>query len=208
MTANGPVPISEEVLLLVEGRDEKGFFLELCHRTGVTDLQIVIYGGKYNLANFLKTLRLAPGFDSVKYIGLVRDADERSDSAFQSVCSALSSANVPIPSEPLVLTANTPRVAVMIMPPSGVAGCLETLLWQIIEAEEIARCIEDYVGCARVPTTGNRQVKAKVHTYLAAQPTAGLKIGEAAKAGYWDFDHPALGPLKDLVRTLSSPAPC
>ena len=90
------------------------------------------------------------------------------------------------------------------MPPERSTGCLETLLWETIKTDGIAECIEDYLECAQIPTLGNRRAEAGVYAYIAANREPGLKIGEAARAGFWNLDHPALLPVKRFVVALAA----
>ena len=45
--------------------------------------------------------------------------------------------------------------------------------------------------------------KTQLYTYFSvSNKFTGLKIGESAKAGAFDWDHPKLDPLKDFVRCM------
>jgi hypothetical protein len=44
--------------------------------------------------------------------------------------------------------------------------------------------------------------KAQAHAFLATLDKPDLRLGEAAVAGYWDFDHPAFDALKAFVAAL------
>lgn len=202
MGPDKPVIITEPAILLVEGKDDQGFFLQLFDRTGVGAIQIIRYGGTSELRDYLKTLPLLPGYERVERIGIIRDADESADNAFKSVCHALANADLPVPPGLAELSTGTPMVAAMIVPPGLSTGCLETLLWQTVEATEAATCATEYVDCAGVSTSGNKRDKARVHAYVAVQKKPGLKIGEAAKAKYWDLDHAAILPVSAFLRKL------
>ena len=58
---------------------------------GLNDLRIEPFGGRNNLRKFLKTFRARPFFtrNLVDSIGIIRDADDDGNAAFQSVCEAL-----------------------------------------------------------------------------------------------------------------------
>ena len=202
MDRSQPVEITETALLLVEGRDDEEVLRRLCDHIDVGGIQILGYGGRYGLRDYLKTVRLLSGYERVERIGIVRDADDGADNAFRSVCGALANAGLPVPSQPRRLSDGVPRVSTMIVPPDRPTGCLETLLWLTIETAETAECIDKYMDCARIPASGNRRDKAKVYAYVAVQRQPGLKIGEAAKAGYWNLDHSALLSVKDFLKSL------
>ena len=195
-------PISKERLLLVEGKDEEGFFGGLCCKEGFSNIQIIPYQGRDNLGNFLKTLVSLPRFEKVQSLGITRDADEDSAAAYQSVLTSLTKAGLPRPEDTAVKGAN-PETVVIILPPSRREGCLETVLWETIKTTSTADCIRDYVACTEIPE-GNRRAKAMVHTYLARMNKPGLKIGEATLAGYWDLSHIALNSLKTFLSKLAA----
>ena len=141
-------------------------------------------------------------FEEVLVLGVTRDADDDSQAAYQSTRAQLAKVGLPLPGNPAAKGA-TLRVEVMILPPEQQKGCLENVLWETVATTSTAGCTRDYVACAEIPE-GNRRAKAMVHAYLATKPTPGLKIGEAAKAGYWELNHNALDPLKRFLSKLEA----
>lgn len=202
MVRTKPVSIKEAGLVLVEGKDDQKFLHRLSDHMELRGLQILSYGGKDTLRDYLRTIRRLPGYESVQHLAIVRDADDNAENAFRSVRSALVDAELPDPPRPDEM-ASLPRVglkvSVMIIPPGFQRGCLETLLWQIIKTASSANCISEYIDCAEIPARGTRRDRAKVHAYIAAQHKPGLKIGEASRAGYFDLDHAALRPVKTFL---------
>ena len=196
--------ILQRRLLLVEGRDDKEFLRRLCDHIDVAGVQIESHGGRDNLRRRIKGLQTRPRFEDLRDLGIIRDADENADNAFQSVRGALLNAGLSSPDGPGVFTGGIPRVSVLIMPPERPSGCLETLLWETVKERAGTECVGEFIGCADIPDTGNRSVKAKVHAYIAMQKMPGLKIGEATGAGYFNLDHPSLNTLKDYLRSLSA----
>ena len=204
MAASKSFQISKERLLLVEGRDDEEFLRGLCVHMDVSNLQVHQYGGKTNLRPFLSTLPRLPNFEMLTRLGITRDADDSAADTLKSVQDALANAELPAAEDPGSASHSIPHVSVMLIPPEGSDGCLETLLWETIETSPVAGCIEEFVDCADIPASGSRSAKARVYAYIAAQDSPGLKIGEAARAGYWDFDHAAFNPLKNFVRALAA----
>ena len=46
-------------------------------------------------------------------------------------------------------------------------------------------------------------VKTKLHSYLAGNNDfVGLKLGEASKAGAWDWNHVRFKPFKDMLNAM------
>src|SRR5437660_8313987 len=61
-----PLTVNRSKLLLGEGADEVRFFNALLKHLGITDVQVVDYGGKTKLTAFLRTLATPlPGFAAV-----------------------------------------------------------------------------------------------------------------------------------------------
>ena len=189
-------------LLLVEGDTDVDLFLRLCQREGISNIQIVPYYGKNNFRNVLGVLRVQSGFEAVNHLGIVRDADTDAQAALRSVQDALAHTGLPLPGQSVTWGEGALRTLIQIMPPGRSEGCLETLLWRAIP-ESIASCIDDYIKCTRVPSPGSRHAKARVYAYIATQKKPELRLGESARAGYWDFDHPAFDPLKEFIRCLA-----
>lgn len=82
-------PIGCQKLLLVEGKDDAGFFGALLKQLQLEDIEIRSFDGTSNFSTYLKTLKATPGFSQVVSLGIVRDADKDHNSAFQSICSGL-----------------------------------------------------------------------------------------------------------------------
>ena len=62
------IPKDKSRLMLVEGKDDKEFFIQLAINLGVIDnwqLHIEKYGGKNKLGNFLRGLMKHPNFDQI-----------------------------------------------------------------------------------------------------------------------------------------------
>ena len=147
-----PGQIKNRTQLLVEGKDALNFFAAFAKHLTLTGIQIQDFGGVNDLGDFLEAFSTAPGFHKVDSVGIVRDAekpDETSvtgtrdaergaplrreatraaESAFQSVCTALGNAGLPVPRSAIEKTVSRPVVSVLILPGSREDGMLETLL--------------------------------------------------------------------------------
>ena len=200
------VTLQRARLLLVEGADEARFMEPLCNHLQLANIQIIPYGGKNRLGGFLRALTRMHGFETVERLAVVRDADENAGSAFQSVQSALESADLPVPAQVESFEDGKPQVSVLIMPPGSQDGCLESLLWEMITSKDagMAQCIGEFIDCTSTSHMENSLDKARIYAYLSVQRRPGLRIGEAAEAGQWDFNHNLLNPLNIFVRGLSS----
>ena len=192
-------------LLLVEGADALHFFIKALEVFGVDDVQVLDFGGISGLTNYLKALSLYPHFDSVTCLVIARDAETNSDSAISNVKNSLKQTSLSIPENPFEFTGNAPKIAFVIFPGFDGAGLqsgtLEDLCLDIVKDCSAFDCVDAYIQCLQ--SNGHeikRPHKTKLHSYLSGKNDfVGLKIGEAAKAGAWDWDHTKLKPFKDVI---------
>lgn len=197
-----PVPLVESAQLLVDGRDAVEFFRAFLAELTLPSIQVQNYGGNNELRGFLKALRNQAGFETiVRSLKIIRDAEVDAGAAFQSVCSALAGANLPVPSRPLAPVGPRPLVNVLILPESAVPGMLESRCLRAVEDDPAMECIEQYFQCveARMGRLPRMMPKARVQTFLASRERPGLRLGQAARAGYWPWDSPALQHVRQFL---------
>ena len=196
-------------LLLVEGRDDARFFDAFLRRLSISHVQIAVVDGKDNFAPFLKNvLTIAPSYYRLRRLALVRDADNNPSGALRSLRSALVNAGLPAPFDPFSSWVNAQQsVSIAILPDGESSGSLEDLCLQAIRdrpaGEAALESVDQYIHC-RNPNgiSQSRHSKARLHSYLAVADDPGLRLGEAADAGVWDWDSQALQPLADFLRQL------
>lgn len=217
-----PMAAGLQKLLLVEGSDDRRLFGALANHLGIDGIAIESYNGKPNLGNDLADRVRSPNFRLYSSIGIVRDADDDAQSAFDSVIGSLRRAYLPTPSVPISsVTQRNLRIAVLIIPPSEGRGELEDMCLRSIEDTEEHACVDAYINCLETlgtPISTNRRAKAKVHAYLAAGPeprffagapdessgrrNPGLRVGEAAEARVWNWTSPAFTQVAEFLRRL------
>lgn len=88
-------PFSRPKVLIGEGRDEVNFFQSLLTRLGLIDIQVEEYGGKGNLARYVREFGVRPGHENVIALGITRDADASVINVFQSICALLGITDCP-----------------------------------------------------------------------------------------------------------------
>ena len=202
--------VEQESLLLVEGIEDARFFTAIAHQLNRTDLQIVTVGGKDNFRSFLaSTLSKSDNFSQLRRLGIVRDADNSAQSTLQSLQNALVHAQLPAPSRVWVPEqAGHLTVSLAILPDGSSQGNLEDLCIRSIESSPDSTCVDQYVQCrvnAGAQIANNRLAKSKAYAYLAvgrdsAEP--GLRLGEAAEAGVWDWNSSAFQRIRDFLQNL------
>jgi hypothetical protein len=204
--------IERQKLLVVEGRDEERFFNAAFNNyLGLTDIQVMPIGGKTKLSASLAALIRDPKFQSVASLAIIRDADatdlDASTSAASkslvSVSSSLSLSGLRGPSAHGEFADGDPRVGIFIVPNGIDDGMLETLCLASVSAGPEFECVNRYFECLQVhQIVPTHHHKARAHAWLASQPKPGLRVGEAADAGYWPWDSPVFSALWSFIRLL------
>lgn len=216
--------VKRDAVLLVEGIDDARFFEAFLKWLGKDDaIQIAQVGGKNKFGRFLTgTLKRAENFYRLRRLGLIRDADESAQSAFNGLRGALTGADLPAPAQAWEIRQDGElHVGVAILPDMDSCWNLEALCLRSLEGEEPS-CIDAYIDCVTHtgPPIANEQLaKARLYTYLAAGPVPkkgsdqtgelsarenpGLRLGESAEAGVWDWDSPAFEQIKNWLYNLA-----
>ncbi len=198
--------VEQRRLIVVEGREEELFFGALIRHLGLQGIQILPIGGKKQLRRNLKTLALSRGFSEVAFLGVVRDANNDPNAAFQSVRDAMQAVKLPAPEHPLVLVGEKPRVAILILPEEGMPGMLEDLCLRAVAGDPAFFCVEEYLKCLKIRglLLPDNISKARVQAFLASRSKAGLRLGEAAEAGFWRWDEKAFAQVRTFLQQIGS----
>jgi hypothetical protein len=213
--------ITRPHLILCEGIDAKFFLIHYLRQTfgeAQEDFTVADFGGINELdRNSLKVLPNLPNFEKLESIVIIRDAENDGVSAKNSVENSLRSNGYASPAKPCEVKAPSKEqhhiaVAYALFPSFNLAnesGTLEDLCLKIIAdydkdiildiVEAATSAIEERNGFLK------RKHKNELHTFLSLTDNfVGLKIGESAKAGAFDFDSPYFTPLKQLLESLRS----
>ncbi|MGH9755046.1 MAG: DUF3226 domain-containing protein [Blastocatellia bacterium] len=200
-----PKEITHSKQLLVEGRDAVAFFAALLKHLGLSEVQIQNFGGINELRPFLKALRNESGFwGKVSSLGVIRDAENNPQGAFQSVRDSLLAADLPAPAKTIVSAGAGPQVSVLILPDAATPGMLESLCLAAVEKDQAFQCVDQYFNCLKQQMTvlPNNLTKARLHAFLSSRPKPDLLVGEAASAGYFPWNHPAFSQAKQFLQGL------
>ncbi len=202
----GQISITQPKIIIVEGIEDQRFFQPLCDSISLSGIQILPIGGKTFLPGRLQALSKEPSFFStVQVLAILRDADDDASAAFQSVCTALGQANLPVPPAVLQPTGTKPIVRVMIVPHGKTSGMLEDICLDAVSTDPAISCVDSYFSCLNsIPgfTLPNNMPKAKVHAFLSSRIEPDKRLGEAAEAGYWPFNNAACDSLKTFLLSL------
>ncbi len=197
--------VEQGILLLVEGIDDARFFDAFLRSIPKVDVQVAAVGGRDGFRRILvETLLRADNLSSLHSLGVARDADTNATDAFRSVRDALAAAGLPAPAQPFENQESEGLiVSVAILPDGTSQGSLEDLCLLSMQGQEQMVCIEQYMAClAQAGIAARQPSKARLHAYLAAGDEPGLRIGEAADAGVWDWNSGAFNQLAEFLRAL------
>lgn len=199
-------PINKNKLLLVEGKDELNFFSALFKHLSISNIQIIEVGGKIKFKDELPALMNDPNFPSVRSLGYVRDADVNANDTLKSIQGTLKKYNLPVPKKSEDFANNDQiKIGIFILPGLQNEGMLENLCLETVSDHTVMPCINQFLECIEKKSKEppKNKSKAKAHSFLAAMPESDLRVGEAAKKGYWNFNHSALQPLTVFLKKLA-----
>jgi hypothetical protein len=164
-------PIAHPKLLLVEGQDEEKFFTEFLRALRLQDIEIRSVGGARKLRPNILTVNRVSRDQPLVSLGIVRDADNNSRYAFQSVCQALRDAGFAVPANPLELAPGNPRVMVMIIPSGRSTGMLEDVCLTSVTEDPAMSCVQEYFRCLQsmLDRLPRNIPKARIRSFLISR---------------------------------------
>jgi hypothetical protein len=179
-------------------------------------IQVRDYGNIQNLTPYLKDFIQKQEFiEKVTALGIIRDAEDKpATSAFQSVCSSLTSAKITQPNkigeaQQCVMTVGSQsqdlKVGVFILPDCQEAGMIEDLCLRSLNDDAMLGCVEDYFICLEPHGIKPKNIaKAKTWTFLSALGEFDPQVGRAAQKNIWDWDGQTFQPLVFFLKALCS----
>jgi hypothetical protein len=175
------IPDDKQRLLLVEGKEDKEFFIRLrMHLQLLETVHIHTYDGKDKLGDVLLQVLNSAGFRSLTHIGIVRDADYNK-MAFQSVQTALQNANrlsgnpnrqFDIPTQVMSFTGGNPGISVLILPDDSLEGMLEDVILAAFQHDPLITCVTDFVNCVEqeLQEVARESIpKARMRSFITAK---------------------------------------
>lgn len=191
-------------LLLVEGVDDVKFFTSLLKFLNINQgIYIYSVDGKDNFRKIIPAVTKCRGFDKVRIMGIVQDADNDEGRAFQSICEYLRRATLPIPQKVNKFVGDDIRIGIFIMPGISTDGTLEDLCMATVSSHPIIPCIDKFFNCNKLKNTiPGHLSKARALTFLASMPDLVNSVGLGAEKGYWDFRSSVLDDLKGYIENF------
>ena len=201
------VEIEQPKQVFVEGNDELRIFRALLRHLDLSNIQMQNLGGIDSLRTSLRIFKNRPGFDAVRSLAVVVDADTNRDARRDQMRGALLDAGLPAPAQPLQLMSDGPlSVAYLIVPHDNPGTMIEDVCLESVRTDPAMKCVEGYFECiSQAGVTGpsaHWNSKARAHAFLASREGPGLRLGEAADSGVWPLDHGAFDQLRSLLTML------
>jgi len=200
-----PKTIEEAKQLIVEGQDTADFLSSLLREFKIKGFQIQNFGGVNELKPFLKSLISLSSFsEKVQVVGIIRDAEDNVENSWKSLQGTLKHVGLDVPDNPGAVIKGNPNVGAYLLPDNKKNGMLEDLCWDAVKNEPQIKCIDDFFDCLKSKAQLPKNIqKARVLAFLATRKKSKFKIGDAANAGYWNFDSEVYHPLKAFLKALS-----
>lgn len=191
-------------LVLVEGGDDQALVAAMIRHEGLDNFQVHNMFGKQSWTDRFGTVAKQLDFRSnVKSVGLVMDADNNPDGAWDSCTAALVNSGLPAPTEPLTLAGATISAAIMIVPSRSERGALEELCLRSFDPQRIA-CVDGYFACLAEFSTNRGRGKGYAQAYLAGLQSAPRDLAVACHRNMIDMGHPAFDEIRTFVHALVS----
>lgn len=202
--------ITKDTLIIVEGKDERVFLDELFNKNDilkekVIDYQIEELGGVDNLRKAFKPLKLRTGFEKIKTLVVIIDADDNKDSALQKVRNILINHGFNCPSKIGEFAEGKIRVGIFIMPGNLEGRMLEDLCLAIVTKkflpDKISEFIDSLINIDGYSKPKNLS-KAKILIYLALNPDTVNSLGIGTRKGYFNLNSDKLNELVEFLNKL------
>lgn len=215
-------------LVFCEGKDEEYFFRAFQQEykredPQVEGIQFMDSGGNEEIAGTMRAIIGADGFEHIRGVGIIRDAERNAEAACQSVRRILQEFFKTVPKEAFAVEPTRLndsvygkaqfQVGFALLPGALEAGdgledgTLEDLCCRIIRmdrskesaGQELLRAIESEQGKAFL-----RRHKNQLHLdFSITDEYVGMKIGEAARAKAFRFEHPLMQQYGEFLRQLT-----
>jgi hypothetical protein len=197
--------MSDLKFVFCEGGDDFAVISGVAASIDLTNVHVEPFLGKNKLREFLKAFKARPEFtrNEIASIGIVRDADDDGNAAFQSVRDALLANGFTAPDRNGGFATNGIKTGILIVGANNGKGMVEDLCLNSVSDRPEFPCVEEYFNC--IAQKSNRKLlssKAKIRVWMASHVDHDLRVGKAAEAGYWPWESPTFDPIKEFLRQL------
>jgi len=214
---NRPIGDDEHVVIAVEGRDYLFTLLsQVRDRSEFSGVRLWDFkdeappfgnaGGP--LAGNFDLLMQDAGFEHIRALGIIRDAEENREAQEDSVKGTFARYSLAVPTRQMAVADGAPNTGFLIMPHDRQSGCLEHALLAACALDpKRLECASAYFECIAnncgAITNPNHQAKIKIHAIIAGDAGKSARtLGDSASAGMWDFNAPSLKVMLDFIRIM------
>jgi len=204
--------IDKEKLIIVEGRDEKYFLLHLLSNKRIEGIQIIDSHGRKELTNCINAIKGIEGFEDVTSILIFRDSESSAQSECNSINYSLRKAGlITTDIEPFAISnQNDRKIGLGLFPGKDENGklydhgTLEHLCLRLFKEKAHNELIKGYISDFQTKNKEFRYShKNELHALFSfTNDYVGLKIGETAEKGGFDFDSPCLKPFLEMINGI------
>ncbi len=165
------------------------------------DFSGIPFGSAARWVSLFKTLK---GYDTVRAIGLIRDAEEDAAAKADELRGAFRNAGLAVPPNPGQIMPATPSTGYLIIPSGQPSGCIEDAFLDAVLPEAQIACARKFLECVdRLERNNAWRSKVLVHSLISASDKPSSTLGQSVKQGkLWDFIRPSLSAILDFVRGL------
>lgn len=196
------ITFDEPHLVLVEGADDQAVVSGVIAMLGLDGFHVHDMNGKDNWQTRIGTLSKGPDFQTnVRSLGLVRDADDNPDGAWDSCRFSLERAGLPTPTAPVGAAEGNPTTAILILPSRTTQGAIEDLCLASFDANRLD-CVNSYFDCLNVEDSG-RSSKGLVQVYFGGFPDPVRDITLAVAKRRLNLNHACFDEVRQFVNNLS-----
>ncbi|ODS41729.1 MAG: hypothetical protein A7315_00400 [Candidatus Altiarchaeales archaeon WOR_SM1_79] len=194
----------KEKIIAVEGKDDKWFFERLLEKLGISDIQVWDIGSKGEFKNKFPDIRLFSGFNNVRRVAAILDADNSYRNSKESIEHTINRA-LKASSNPKEFSSSNPAVAYFIMPNNKDKGMMETLCVLSQKNNPAMKQVDKFIEAVNSDTAikekPKNEDKAKAQAYLAIMPEIAYGMAYGIVKNYWDLSHT---DFKELINFLKS----
>jgi hypothetical protein len=214
--------ISRPGLIICEGPDDQLFLRAMLRYLDIQMIWVEYVEGESQFRAYVRRLRTRSGFETLRALALMRDADTDATAKFSHACSLLRDFNYPVPGAPLEIAhgllpalesdavGSAGATGVVIVPTAHSTGALEDLCLEALGDDPSLPCVDEFLRCvettAQITWPAQYIAKSRLNAWLAsrADPRHGLR--SAISAGLFSMSHDAFGPIRAFLSQLAEAA--
>lgn len=208
ITDNSPI-------ILCEGPDDEGFLTNLIKTRALGSFTIrKDFGGNSNFGERLIGLKADRGIGLRKAVLIVADNDSDPEKSFQAIRAQIVAARqYDVPRRPMELSQRAeglPPVAVLMLPWTGVQGCLETICYESAARNfpQGAQCVEQFMTCVGAGVLEpSKLAKTKMRSFLTStcksDPNTGLRFAWSRQETLVPLADPCFNNIAAFLQSLS-----